>query len=579
MKKIILPLIFGSILMAGPFNIFSQDVIIDYSAWNPSSPPCDVFNTTNNVPCTINGNSGTIQHTTLEGDVQYVTSTQALSLATTFVSTSSKLGTRFKIAYDFKVGYQYSITVKSAQLKSTVGFSTGSSLESVLGTNGSSGGGTCVGPQAVSPIGGGAPLPFLYSSTSFNDVSFAYPNPLTSAFNVLYLTSLPGENGGKNAILIQKVTIDETAPSPTFTLTPNGITKACGNAVSQIFTVNNVTNTPGVTSYTWNIGTTPNGWNYLGNPAPATLSTPTNSITLTANACDLPPKNITAAAVIGLNSYTTNASVVTANNPSLSITGNNSICAGSAIYSVDNIPCTGTVSWSVSPSGKVSLTPNGNQVTVNYITNGNIILTAVVSLSCSPEPIILNKAIPIGIPVGQDFPIFGTAPLCINQPGTYSSMFYEGVTYNWSAIGFAFGGGSGPVCMATAPPFPGSGQIILNASNDCGSITAPPAFLVPFLNCFKTYVVSPNPAKDNITISYKQDFDRSIIKSKKIQNKKQVLIYAVKIIDNSGVIKRAAEFKSGTNQANLSLNGLPPGPYILSVFNGTIWESQSILVQ
>lgn len=42
---------------------FSQNVTaIDYQAWNPSSPPCDVFNTVTNVPATINGTSSIIGH-------------------------------------------------------------------------------------------------------------------------------------------------------------------------------------------------------------------------------------------------------------------------------------------------------------------------------------------------------------------------------------------------------------------------------------------------------------------------------------------------------------------------------------
>ena len=49
---------------------FSQNVTINYQTWNPPSPPCDVFNTATNVPATINGTNGTIEHVTLIGDAK-----------------------------------------------------------------------------------------------------------------------------------------------------------------------------------------------------------------------------------------------------------------------------------------------------------------------------------------------------------------------------------------------------------------------------------------------------------------------------------------------------------------------------
>lgn len=68
MKKIIAVLLPITIC----FGIkLSAQTIIDYQAWNPSSPPCNLFGSATNVPATINGSSGTVAHLTAIGQPQY----------------------------------------------------------------------------------------------------------------------------------------------------------------------------------------------------------------------------------------------------------------------------------------------------------------------------------------------------------------------------------------------------------------------------------------------------------------------------------------------------------------------------
>jgi hypothetical protein len=152
--------------------VFSQNVTINYQAWNPSSPPCDVFNTLTNVPATINGTSSTIPHVTLVGDVKYSTSDQSIQLVNAYYSGSDTRGTSYRISYNFKVGYTYLITVNSAELNSTAGTGYPAFLRLDLTNNGSSGGTSCQGPQSVNSNTGGNPAAFQYNSTSFQDVSF-----------------------------------------------------------------------------------------------------------------------------------------------------------------------------------------------------------------------------------------------------------------------------------------------------------------------------------------------------------------------------------------------------------------------
>lgn len=54
-------------------RMFAQNVIINYEAWNPSSPPCNIFGSGVNVPDTSNGSASTIEHQSLIGQPGYNT--------------------------------------------------------------------------------------------------------------------------------------------------------------------------------------------------------------------------------------------------------------------------------------------------------------------------------------------------------------------------------------------------------------------------------------------------------------------------------------------------------------------------
>lgn len=86
-QSILQTLLFTCSLLISLFSI-SQNVTINYQTWNLSNPPCDIFNTATNVPATINGSSGTVQHVTMLGDVQYNTTGKYVQLANNYVNAS-----------------------------------------------------------------------------------------------------------------------------------------------------------------------------------------------------------------------------------------------------------------------------------------------------------------------------------------------------------------------------------------------------------------------------------------------------------------------------------------------------------
>jgi hypothetical protein len=66
LKIVIFALLFLSL------QSYSQNATIDYYAWNPASPPCDVFAGGVNVPATVGGTTTTIYHGSLYGQPSYI---------------------------------------------------------------------------------------------------------------------------------------------------------------------------------------------------------------------------------------------------------------------------------------------------------------------------------------------------------------------------------------------------------------------------------------------------------------------------------------------------------------------------
>lgn len=94
-----------------------------------------------------------------------------------------------------------------------------------------------------------------------------------------------------------------------------------------------------------------------------------------------------AAAELNGAPTTTNCSGACSNNV---ISGPGSFCT-SATYTVPGIVGNNIVTWSVIPTGIVSLTPNGNNVTLIEITPyPQIILTASITSNCSGTPLVLS---------------------------------------------------------------------------------------------------------------------------------------------------------------------------------------------
>ncbi|HET7115470.1 MAG TPA: hypothetical protein VFI29_03225 [Hanamia sp.] len=290
--------------------------------------------------------------------------------------------------------------------------------------NGGNGGNTlCNGTGVIDASGsGGLKQSQQITSTTFTDYIFNYYS-LASFEPYLVIAAIPQIGISSQTILIRKITIEETPPPVSFTL-PVSLSFQCGSTTPQTFAVTNVYGTTGITNYTWNLGSATNGWLFNGNPAPQAISTgTTNTLTLTP-VCGASQNNISATVTANGNNYATNSSIVSLTPPSITISGNSSLCSGTSTYSVSNVPCNGTVTWSASPSGIISLSPNGSSVSVTKVGNGGVTLTAKIN-ACS------NYSVHMAIAVGTPEQSYGIYP--VDYPSSYCTG--ENYSYGFEALG------------------------------------------------------------------------------------------------------------------------------------------------
>jgi len=401
-----------------------QNVTIDYQAWNPSGTTCNLFVNPTNVPATGTA-SGNIEHQRKLGESVYNNSDLSIQMQTTFQTNGAvQKGARYRIAYNFKAGYSYIIYVTTAAVENTVGFTTGPYIRLDVNNNGGGGSTGCNGPETLSASTGGNPAAVQLSSNSFQEFQFVFLQMGTQP--TLEVTAFPANNGGTKTVRIRKIRIVETPPAANFAITPNPIPVTCGLATPVTLTVNNNGGTTGITDYTWNLGATPNNWLLNGNPAPETYSTgTTNTLSLTP-VCGTTPSNISATVTAGGNSFQTNTATISISNPTLSINGNANFCTGTSNYSINNLPCNASVSWSASPGGVVSLSCTScPSITLTKLADGVVTLSATITKTNACSSGTETK----------DLTITVAAPKIIYTPSGQEAYNLTGQRFNYGANG------------------------------------------------------------------------------------------------------------------------------------------------
>jgi hypothetical protein len=115
-----------------------------------------------------------------------------------------------------------------------------------------------------------------------------------------------------------------------------------------------------------------------------------------------------------------------------------------------------------------------------------------------------------------------------------------------------------------------SETVRLNATGPCGAYSVDFISSAAYVGGFN-FTIDPNPSQDNVTVSSN---NKTLSKSRSPD-----LIYAIKITDQFGTLRKSLEYKSGVTSTNISLIGLNSGVYLISVFDGHKWSSKQLVIQ
>jgi hypothetical protein len=522
-----------------------------------------------NVPATGTA-SGTIEHQRKLGETVYNSSDLSIQMQTVYETTGAvSKGARYRIAYNFKASYTYTIYVTAAAVENTVGFPTGPYIRVDVNSNGGGGSIGCNGPEIVNANSGGSPAASKLSSNSFQEFQFNLGQ--TGAKPTLEVTAFPETNGGTKTVRVRKIRIVETAPPVSFTL-PSSTNVPCGSTSPVTFTATNVNNSPNVTNYTWNLGAN-NNWLYNGNVAGSTISTgTTNTITLTP-VCGSAQSNVSATVTAGGNNYTTNTSTINITAPSLSITGNNTICTNGT-YSV-NAPCNSSVSWSASPAGVVTLNASGSQVTVTKLYNGSFNLTATVT-ACGNTYTTTKNSITSGLAIAGSYSTSydGGGPLVkypqegYNYINEYSYVWaYVGDSPQWSLVdgtisSWNYNGYNLEFYLSSGD------WATFRVTVTSGGCTSSQDYTF-IAQSYYYYSLAPNPASDNLTIYV----DDEKLKQQKIKKSSEMVIQQATIMDKFGKMLMQQKYPQNTTRVTLNTSNLSPDVYVLRIYDGKKWTS------
>ena len=567
MKPKLTALLFLFFLLSSLTSL-AQNPVIDYAAWNLTNPPCNIFAGGVNVPATVGGNAATVYHGSIYGQPKYIS--QAVELPVDYINASDTRGTQYRLAYSFKQGYSYEITINAAEKTNTHGTSQTiymrAALSSISGTTNP----PCTGPDNRDRNVSGSDVKPIIAGASFENHTFSYPS-LAIAYPSLEITAYPGLNGGPNAIRIRKITITETAPAASFAISSSVSSLACGATTPVQFTVNSI---PGVTNYTWNLGSATNGWLYNGSPAPLTITTGvSNTLTLTPD-CGKALSSISATVTANnINYNTTNSATISLSQPSYSISGASSLCSGSTSYTLNGMLCNSTIAWTQPPSNFGSLSSvNTSPTTLTYGgTSGNFMLTANVSACGVTTPVTLP--VRVGPFISSDYTMTANSssvqPLnwCPNQ--TYSfSVNGQGSNYQWTIpTGWTINYQSNYLCVLKAPSssYPPTGTVSVTFTEPCGTqITK--SFFTAYSSSACTssdprYTFSPNPAPSYLNVAVANAYT-SIVSIKRIQ------IVSV----NTGVTAFDQSYSgSGISSTYITTSSFQTGTYSLRINDGSTW--------
>ncbi|MBK6937896.1 MAG: hypothetical protein IPH18_14185 [Chitinophagaceae bacterium] len=371
------------------------------------------------------------------------------------------------------------------------------------------------------------------------------------------------------------IVVLRAAAALTISASPN--TVACGSTSPVVFTIDNTSSLTGITGYMWELGNN-NNWTYNGSPAPSSIYTTTNTLTLSP-VCGTSLVSPSASVVLTNAGNTCNipvpAPTLTVTAPSLSIQGTQSLCSGTENYLIVGAPCNSPAIWSIEPgTGIANLnSTNGVSTSLTKVSDGKIVLTAKVASCATEYPVTLP--IQVGTYTSSDFTL--TASSGSNGylswcPNTTYGFTLGGPASNYSwyyPTGWTPNYISGYICAIRSPStsYPPTGDVSCTFTEPCGTTISKTIFVAysssgcsPITEPAYTYW--PNPVTYSISVSVSS------------ANMGLITIRAIEIVNASNYMTVFSQnYGTGVTNTSVTTYYYQPGNYLLRVYDGTTWRT------
>jgi hypothetical protein len=253
------------------------------------------------------------------------------------------------------------------------------------------------------------------------------------------------------------------------------------------------------------------------------------------------------------------------------IIGDANICNSlSNSYSISNLPLGAKVHWEITPSNiAYPSNPYANATTIVKNGTGIITLKASITNSCNLSPEI-TKQINVGKP--QPGPItFLLIDPALGKIQAQVEPVAGATSYNWYKNGVLISGASYHNNFIQFPISKTSCDIdydiSVEAVNICG--TSLRTHANAYVPCDSYFVLSPNPATSDVTVTSVENHSLNSSSSK--------VISEIRIYDNLGNLKKRQAFNK-VKTATINVSGLPTGTYFIEISNGTLKERKQLIV-
>ena len=284
------------------------------------------------------------------------------------------------------------------------------------------------------------------------------------------------------------------------------------------------------------------------------------------------------------------------------VTGSSTICGSAQQYSFNiTLPQGASVSWTAIPSGKVSLSQSGNNVTATPVSYGTVTLRATITSGTLCGTIILEKTnITVSIAPSENTltPSYSTYGYsnwlqdvnCLKTytfPGMWSGDISlsdpVATLFEWTFISKYPSTATAGISYtdpryATVTVKPDGAWAIyrLTLSNDCGSYSHDYKFVADGI-CVTEGNRGLNDSPSDISIAPNPTIGTFTISINSIKN--FLKIREIIIMENTGIVIKRVKAKTNSHTQTINIENLPAGVYVIRVFDGSKWLMGKVIKQ